>query len=635
MSEHHGKHARPKASRGTADDSLPARVSHALRWSFASTLFTRLSTFAVNVILSRILGPHAFGAFAVALVALFAMQTFNDLGIGMAIIRWEKDPAEIVPTVMTTSVVVSALAYAVCFFLAPVYAAAMGAPAATNLVRLVGVSLLIDGFINTANALLQRNLRARQRTIALQSGWLGTILTIVLASTGHGAMSLAIGQVSGTAITGMLYLVFAPESLRFGYDREKARQLLGFGLPLAGSNIIAFAAGSADQVIVGHLLGPVALGFFVLASNLAGWPLSMFTRPVRHVLPAALSRLQGNKAALRTAFLNAAGVLLAVALPVCALIGGSAKPLIGFVYGSHWVPAAQAVIWLAVLNGGRILIELAYDYLVVVARTRFLLVGQVVWLAAVVPSLIVGSKGAGIYGAALGESAVVILVVVPIYLLGLRSEAISFSGIAKQGCLPAAGAVITWLAGAQAPDFISNRAAALLVSGAAAMVVIAFLVYLKRATLAALRSAAPEAALAPPRPAASSAEHAGALKPRTPQTHTDRLKAANLRPEVVLSRRRPYSRQALRPESVAGAFGTSAFAAGVPIYGDPLMGAPVWQDLAVTSPLYRVTVDSQLWDPLSSSGDHTRLRGRDRNRSISEDVAPTRFRWRDLPGIGG
>ena len=45
---------------------------------------------------------------------------------------------------------------------------------------------------------------------------------------------------------------------------------------------------------MGATLGATSLGYFVLAFNLASWPLNMFSQPLRSVAPAVFSRLQGD-----------------------------------------------------------------------------------------------------------------------------------------------------------------------------------------------------------------------------------------------------------------------------------------------------------------------------------------------------
>lgn len=379
---------------------MSGRASRALGWSFGSTILTKLAMFGISIMLARLLGPHVFGTYAVAYVALTALLTFNELGVSLAIVRWEGDPVEIVPTATTISVLFSVAIFIGCFLCAPLYTSAMGAPAATDAIRVLALCILNDGFTNIPVALLQRSFRQDKKVISDQINvWLATVVTIALAWAGYGAMSLAIGYLVGCVAQAIALLLFTPESLRFGFHPDKARALLRFGLPLAGANIMAFAVANVDNIIVGHMLGSVALGFYVLALNIAGWPTTIFSTPVRTVAPAVFSRLQNDNAVMRNTFVSAAGLLAAFTLPVCLLLGGSAKPLVDFVYGLYWLPAARALIWLALLGAVQIFLQLSYDYFVVIAQSRFVLIVQTIWLLALIPALIAGTRAYGIYGA--------------------------------------------------------------------------------------------------------------------------------------------------------------------------------------------------------------------------------------------
>ncbi len=467
------------------------QASRALGWSFGSTLLNKVSLFGIGVMLARLLGPHAFGTYAVAYVALVALLNFNELGVSLAIVRWPGDPREIIPTVTTISLLVSAIIYTGCFFAAPAYASAMGAPGATIVVRVLAMAVLTDGFTNTPAALLQRNFRQGQRTIADQVNvWLSTGVTVALAWSGFGAMSLAIGRVAGGAAGAVLLLRFAPESLRLGFNPVKARALLRFGLPLAGANLIAFAVMSVDQVIVGHLLGPVALGFYVLALNLASWPITMFSQPVRNVGPAVLARLQHDGTAMRNTVLSAAGLLCAVALPVCLLIGGSARPLISFVYGTRWLPAAQPLLCLALLAGVQVFFLLGYDLFVVLARSRFLLISQLIWLLALVAALAVGARTDGLFGASVAELGVATGCVLPLYLTEFGKVGIRLRDLGNHLWLPFTGAALAGLLAFGAAQVAPNDFTALATSGVTTLAVVGLLIYRMRTVLALLRSSA-------------------------------------------------------------------------------------------------------------------------------------------------
>jgi O-antigen/teichoic acid export membrane protein len=503
--------------------SLANLASRALGWSFASNLTARLGTFAIGVMLARLLGPHEFGTFAVALVALMAILSFNELGVSLAIVRWPGEPGEIAPTVATLSVISSVLIYAGCFLGAPAFAAAMGAPAATGVIRVLALNVIVDGIVATPAALMQRYFRQDRKMIADQvNNWLGAAVAIGLAWNGHGAMSLAIGRMTGAVAAGILFVVLSPEPLRFGFDRTRARSLLRFGLPLAGASIIVFGVSNVDQLVVGHLLGATALGFYVLAFNLASWPVNMFSLPVRSVAPAVFARLQHDPAAMRGGFLSATALLSSVTLPVCLCIGGAAAPLLELVYGPRWLPAAHALTWLALLGALRILNELVYDFFVVLFRSRMVFTVQLVWLLALVPALIGGVWADGIAGAGLAEVAVAACVVLPCYLSELSKIGITRRAMAARLGLPLAVAAGVGGGAELAARTIPVDLAALAVSGAVALAAIALLLFRMRSALAALRrGAGPLGAVQPGavRPAVAAGPGATALQGRYVARH--------------------------------------------------------------------------------------------------------------------
>lgn len=487
-------------------DTLIGRASRALGLSFINIAAARLGTLAFGVLLARLLGPHEFGTYAVAFVALLAILSFNELGVSLAIVRWPDEPRDIAPTVVTLSCVSSVVLFAGFFLAAPAFSATMGAPAATPVIRVLAACILIDGVAAVPAALLQRYFRQDRRMIADQTNcWLGTAVSVSLALAGSGAMSLAIGQVTGTLASGILLLVFSPLPFRFGFNVEKARALLVFGLPLAGSSILVFLVGNADNFVVGHVLGPTALGYYVLAWNLSSWPVQMFSQPVRNVAPAFFARLQHDPATMRMGFLSGAGMLGSLTLPACLFISGAAAPLIAFVYGARWSPAAHALTWLALLAALRILFELVYDYFVVLARSRVVFTVQLAWLFGLIPALVVGVRADGIRGASIAGVAVAAFVVLPCYLRELHRAGIKAFALGAQLWMPFAGGLGVGLFALGLGRVLTSNITTLLVSGVIALGTIGLLFFHKQPELARLRPMFSDTSGEPAPPAAQPA----------------------------------------------------------------------------------------------------------------------------------
>ena len=123
---------------------------------------------------------------------------------------------------------------------------------------MLAASIVIDGIVATPAALLQRDFRAgRRMAIDQVNSWLGAIVSISCALAGMGAMSLAVGRIAAALVAAVMFIHAEP--VRFGFDREIARKLLRFGVPLAASSVVVFGVKFVDQFIVGSVLGPVAL----------------------------------------------------------------------------------------------------------------------------------------------------------------------------------------------------------------------------------------------------------------------------------------------------------------------------------------------------------------------------------------
>lgn len=418
-------------------------ASNAFAWSLLNTLVSRVGTLGIGIVLARVLGPESFGTFAVALVALMAVLSFNELGVSLAIVRWPGDPAKIVPTVNTISVAGSGIFCAGAVFAAPAFTSAMGDPEATDVVRVLILSVFVNGVVASPAALLQRDFKEKTRLgIDQVNVWTGAVLSVVLALAGMGAMALAVGRVAGSLVSGAMFLAASPLPYRFGLDRSQFVPLLRFGLPLAGTSIIFFAVGYADQLTAGSMLGPAALAFYVLAFNLSNWPVSILAQPLRRVAPAAFSALQQDKGALNSTFVSVVAVLAAATLPPVMFVAGSAVPLVDLVYGKDWLPAAAALSWLVVAAVSRIFSDLAYDFMVVQGRSGTVFVIQAGSLLVLVPALAAGAALNGLPGLAFAQALVSGCVLLPLYLWQVSRTGVSLRALCSVVWVPALASIV-------------------------------------------------------------------------------------------------------------------------------------------------------------------------------------------------
>ena len=410
----------------TEGAELGDRLRSGVRWSLINTISIRIGTFLTGVVLARgLLGPRDWGLYAIGLTALAVLLSANELGVSLAIVRWDGDVKRFAPTVLTLSVASSTALYLLLFATAPAVARALGASDATTMLRVLGVSVIVDGIACVPYGLLTRTFAQRRRMVIDLANFLATTaLTLGLAVEGFGAMSFAWGSIAGNVVALAGCTIAAPGMLRPGWNREQARRLLAFGLPLAGASLLVLAMLNTDSIVVGATLGPFQLGLYQIAFNISSWPVRVISEAARRVSLAGFSRVADSKQALAASFGSGLALLMAAAVPTCVLLAVLPKPLIHFVYGGQWTDASGALRFLAVLGLLRIAYELAYDCLVAAGRRRALIGVQGWWLAALIPVLIIAARERGIAGVGFGHVLVAGPLVAPLFVWALARAGI-------------------------------------------------------------------------------------------------------------------------------------------------------------------------------------------------------------------
>jgi O-antigen/teichoic acid export membrane protein len=421
---------------------LAARVAAATRWSLLNTVVIRLGNFAIGVILARyLLGPREWGLYAVGLLVLSVLLSANEMGVSLAVVRWDGDVRRFAPTVLTLSFASSAALYGMLFLAAPSVARLLGSTDATWMLRVLCFSVVIDGIACVPHGVITREfLQGRRMAIDFSVFAVSGAVTIALAAAGVGAMSFAWGSIAGSVSSLIGSALAAPGYIRFGWDRAQARALLRFGLPLAGASLLVLAMINVDSAVVGAMLGPATLGLYQIAFNVSSWPVRSLSEAARRVSFAGFSRIAGTSAALADGFSRALTLLMSAAVPICVLLAVLAEPVIRTVYGPQWTGAAVALRYLAILGLARVAFELAYDCLGASRHRKSLIVVQGLWLVALVPTLILFARG-GIAGVGQGHVVVALAVAAPAFLVALRRAGIPVGAVVRACALPLLGGV--------------------------------------------------------------------------------------------------------------------------------------------------------------------------------------------------
>lgn len=363
----------------------------------------RIALQVVSVaVLGRILGPEAFGYFALALAVVSLGEVLRDFGLSSAAIQAGTLSRAQQSNLVWVNVGLGSLLAVGCVTLGPLLGGLGGYGPASQLVQVLGLTFVLNGLLAQYRADLSRRLRFTALTVTDVIGQaVGIALAIVAAVAGAGFWALAVQQLSTLLVTNVL-AIGAAGWLPGKPDRAgDIRPLLRFGVGMVGTQLVGYLNNYVDTFTVGLRFGPTWLGLYNRAFQLLMQPLSQFRNPTTTLAVPLLSRLGAGGEDANRFLVRGQAALGYTLVAGCALAAGAAEPIIGLALGGRWAEAAP--IFAALACAGACQTVGYVNYWVFVSRglTGRLFGYSLISLALRVVGVIVGSHW-GVLGVAIG-----------------------------------------------------------------------------------------------------------------------------------------------------------------------------------------------------------------------------------------
>jgi O-antigen/teichoic acid export membrane protein len=321
--------------------SLVHRSARAAAWELASVTTQALLQFTVMAILARLIPPKEFGLYAITSVALGLLTMLSEVGVGPAVIQRREITDGFVSNAFTLSLVLGVLGAVVMWTGSPLVASFFQEPGVTGLLRAASITLIVSGYVTVATALLERELQYRILAVinatsyAIGFGLIGCSLALM----GVGAWAIVGGTVSQTLVRALMLRLMGKETVKFAFSRRDSGDLLHFGAAISIARVFNYLASQIDQVAVGRLIGPAALGLYQMAFQIMDLPRRFLGSVIDRVAFATMSRIQHDRQRLHAGYLQGLELGNVVLLPVTVFLIIAAPEVVGALLGDRWTGA--------------------------------------------------------------------------------------------------------------------------------------------------------------------------------------------------------------------------------------------------------------------------------------------------------
>jgi len=330
--------------------SIQRKMAGGAVWMVLFKLVERSLGLISMLILVRLLTPADFGTVAMAMSFIVMAELLAAFGFDVALIQMQDADEEHYHTAWTYNLLLGLLITTIMLVSASSISTFYKNPDLFWVVCALALGPLIAGCENIGVVAFRKDMQFRREfAFQLSRKVIGFIVVVPLAYYLHSYWALVAGILaSKTAGTVTSYLA---HPFRPRFSLMKTHGLMNFSRWLLMNNVVSFLKERSSDFFIGRMLGAAPLGLYNISYEVALMPTTELSAPINRALLPGFARMAGDPDAMRSAYLNAIGLLVLMAVPAAAGIYAVAPFFVPVLLGAKW-SASVPLMEILSFNGG-------------------------------------------------------------------------------------------------------------------------------------------------------------------------------------------------------------------------------------------------------------------------------------------
>lgn len=313
----------------------------AFLWSTLDKFGGVLVSFLLNLVLARFfLSPYDYGLIGMVNVFISIANTTAIAGFGQAIIQSKEVTSEDYNTTFAFNLLAGCVLYLVLFFLAPVIASFYEEQMLVEIIRVLGLVLVINGFFIVQHSVLVRNMQFKRLSfISVVSLVISAVIAVILAASGWGVWTLVVNTLTASLLqTGLMYY-YTDVKVKPLLSKKSFHKLFSFGGFMYLSTLLDVIQTNTINLILGKRFSSQFLGYYTQADKLQNVPSSTLVAVVNQVTFPMFSKMHDSMPLICEAFKTNLRIMAVMSASLMGLLAVLAPSLIVILLSDRWSPS--------------------------------------------------------------------------------------------------------------------------------------------------------------------------------------------------------------------------------------------------------------------------------------------------------
>lgn len=327
-----------------SNHSLRNKIMSGLVWSYGERIIAQLVSFAVSIILARLIDPASFGVLSLVTVFITISNTLTTSGFGNALVQKKDADQKDFSSVFWASLVVSLFIYLILWISAPFISGYYENDNLIWIIRVMSLRLPVSAINSVQYAYIQKRMEFKKFFFSTLGGIIvSAVVGIYMAYNGFGVWALVAQYLINTTINTVVLFITSKWVPSRECSKDKLKPLLSFGWKIMLTGLISESANEIRTLVIGKKFTMTDLAFYERGQRFPQLIIGNISVILAKVSFPAFSSINDDLIRLKALMRRSMQLSMFMLAPMMIGMATVAEPLIHVLMTDKWIGAVPFV----------------------------------------------------------------------------------------------------------------------------------------------------------------------------------------------------------------------------------------------------------------------------------------------------